>query len=109
LSIDAIRDSMPLDPLADRDWMAIFQTVLAAHQAAYGWTAPVDAAGLWRKTLALSPATDSPVRTRLRVAIAWLDLVWQYQRAPLAIQVGGMQRQVLTEDPEDEAAATSEA
>lgn len=82
LGIAAVQEAMLLEPLTAANWVRVMQSLLDAHETAYGWSAGLTASGFWQEVQRLSPETDTKVRTRLRVAIQWLDLVHQYGRAP---------------------------
>lgn len=82
MGIATLEEAVSLDPLRQSDWLEVTAAVLAAHEAAYGWQAGISADELWREVQRLAPATDTRLRTRLRLAILWLDLVWQYGARP---------------------------
>jgi hypothetical protein len=82
IGMATLQEAMFLDPLSPSEWTDVMNTVLEAHQAAYGWSAGVDAGALWREVQRLAPATDTRLRTRLRLAIQWLDLLWQNGAPP---------------------------
>jgi len=109
IGITTLQEAMSLDPLSPADWLEVMQAVVGNHQAAYGWRADLDAAGLWRQVQHLAPATDTRLRTRLRLAIQWLDLLWQYGEAP-HVQLHDVGEVPLDEDDEGgrEAAAARE-
>lgn len=80
--IAALQEAALLEPLAPANWVQVMQSLLDAHEAAYGWSSGLTATGLWQEVQRLAPETDTKLRTRLRVAIQWLDLVQQYGRPP---------------------------
>ena len=82
LGIAALQEAMLLQPLTPANWVQVMQALLDAHEAAYNWSSGLTAAGFWEEVRGLSPETDTKVRTRLRVAVQWLDLVHQHGRAP---------------------------
>lgn len=101
LGIARLQEAVLLDPLAAANWLQVLQAVLDAHETAYGWSSGLQPDDLWREVQHLTPETDTKVRTRLRLAIQWLDLVFQYGRAP-QVRIFGLGEVAL-----DEAAAGS--
>lgn len=82
LGLSALQEAEWLEPLGPDDWLQVMGAVLRAHEAAYGWSAGCTPETLWHEVRQLAPETDTKVRTRLRVAIQWLDLVLQHGRPP---------------------------
>lgn len=80
--IAALQEAMLLQPLTAANWTQVMQAVLDAHESAYNWSSGQSGASFWQEVQRLSPETDTKVRTRLRIAIQWLDLVMQHGRPP---------------------------
>lgn len=108
IGMNTLQEAMPLDPLRPSEWVDVMRGVLAMHEAAYGWSAGMDADGLWREVQRLAPATDTRLRTRVRLAIQWLDLLWQYG-APPHVQVHDIGEVAIEEEPDDAEAAAEAA
>lgn len=109
LGIAALHHAVLLEPLAPASWIPLMQVVLDAHETAYAWSAHTSAAALWDEVRQLAPETDAKLRTRLRLAIQWLDLVLQHGRPP-QMQLHHVREVPLDEEllVEDEAAAAME-
>lgn len=82
LGIAALQEAALLEPLTPANWLQVMQALLDAHEAAYGWRSGLTPAAFWQEVQRLAPETDTKLRTRLRVAIQWLDLVQQHGRPP---------------------------
>ncbi len=82
LGIAALQEAVLLPPLTPANWVQVMQTVLDAHEAAYAWSSGLTAPDFWQEVQRLSPETDTKIRTRLRLAIQWLDLHYQHGHAP---------------------------
>jgi len=107
LGIAALQEAVLLEPLTPANWRQVMQAVLDAHETAYGWSAGRTAADLWQEVQRLAPETDTKLRTRLRLAIQWLDLLLQHGRPP-QVRLFGLQEVGLEEQAETEAAAGRE-
>jgi hypothetical protein len=108
--IAALQDAILLEPLALEGWQQVMQVLLDAHEAAYGWNSGLTARDLWQEVQRLTPEADTKVRTRLRIAIQWLDLFMQHGRAPQVRLPSGRYEVPVEEawDAESEAAPAAE-
>ena len=104
----ALHEAVLLEPLSAANWGQMVQQLLDAHEAAYGWSAGLSAEAFWRQVEALAPETDTRVRTRLRVAIQWLDLVMQHGHPP-AVRVSGPSEPALEWEADDGGSAAEAA
>ena len=97
--IAALDDARRLIALTPAHWTGMMQTLLDAHQTAYGWSAGVTAAELWQQMLAVAPETGTKLRTRLRIGIQWLDLMLQNEGRAPQVRLARVAEVPLAEDP----------
>ncbi len=108
LGIAALQEAMLLEPLTSGNWLQMMQALLDAHETAYHWSSGLTAPAFWQEVQKLSPETDTKLRTRLRVAIQWLDLLMQHGHAPQVRLHSGAYEVPLQETWADEAAAAQQ-
>ncbi len=82
LGIAALQEAVLLEALTPASWLQLMQALLAAHETAYGWSSGLTAEAFWQEIQQITSETDTKLRTRLRVAVQWLDLLMQHGRAP---------------------------
>jgi hypothetical protein len=107
LGIATLQEATMLEPLTSANWLQVMQALLDAHEAAYDWSSGLTAAQFWQEVQRLSPETDTKTRTRLRLGIQWLDLVYQHGQPP-HVRLSTLGEVPIEEDPAWGAATTVE-
>ena len=97
--IAVLQEAQLLSPLTPANWIQLLQNLLDAHEAAYDWSSGLTAESFWDVVRGITSETDTKVRVRLRLAIQWLDLAYQYGHAPHVRTIHGISEVDLAEDP----------
>ncbi len=103
--IALLQEAQLLEPLGAANWEQLLQQLLDAHEAAYGWSSGLTAQAFWQQVRQLTTEADTKVRVRLRLAVQWLDLLYQYGHAPHVQAIHRLAEVDLAEEPQGEAAA----
>ncbi len=103
--IALLQEAHLLQPLSAANWQQFLQDLIDAHETAYDWSAGLSADAFWSAIRAITTETDTKVRVRLRLAMQWLDLLYQYGHPPTVRTVNGTGEVDLSEDPTAVAAA----
>jgi hypothetical protein len=98
-AIDHLASADLLPALTAEQVATLVASLRETHEAAYEWTAPpledlLEAVGRH------APGADAKLRTKIRIAIQWLDVWLQYDRAP-TVSVWRIGEMDLTEEPTD--------
>ena len=107
MGLAALGEATMLESLQPANWLSVLQAVKDAHETAYGWSADLTAGAFWEHVRGLTQ-TDTKVRTRLRVAIQWLDLLMQHGQPP-QVRLSGVAEVPLDEEAWAEVAAAGDA
>jgi hypothetical protein len=81
-ALEAIQQAESL-PVLNRDQLAaIMQQIVEVHSTAYQWQSPLQGHELLERVVTVRPEADTRLRTRIRMAIHWLDHIFQYGEEP---------------------------
>jgi hypothetical protein len=95
--IAILQEAEVLHPLQPANWVQLLQQVLDAHEAAYEWSSGLSPEAFWEAVRQITTEMDTKVRVRLRLAIQYLDLMYQYGHPPHVRAVHGSAEADLAE------------
>ncbi len=95
--IALLQGAQLLEPLGAADWIQLLQGLLDAHERAYGWSSGLTADAFWDAVRNVTTETDTKVRVRLRLAVQWLDLMYQHGHPPHVRSIHGLQEADVSE------------
>ena len=97
--IAILQEAEVLHPLQSANWLQLLQQLLDAHETAYGWSSGLSPEAFWDAVRQITTETDTKVRVRLRLAVQYLDLMYQWGHAPHVRAVYGPGEVDLAEAP----------
>lgn len=101
-AIQALGEAELLPSLTEDQLLPVMEQILVAHKTAYGWEPGISGRDLLQRVRQIAPSADAKLRTRIRIAIQWLDLCMQYDEEPNLIIDS------LVEQPIEEVASADE-
>ncbi|MCL6564161.1 MAG: DUF2791 family P-loop domain-containing protein [Firmicutes bacterium] len=98
LALNELVAARALEPLREGEIRALLSRLVALHEAAYEWKAPVGGDQLYEEVKARIEVWDLRLRTWVRLAL-WLLDMWQQYGEEVELKVTPLSDQDLSEEP----------
>jgi hypothetical protein len=98
LALNELVTARALEPLREGEIRALLSRLVALHESAYEWKAPVSGDQLYEEVKARVEVWDLRLRTWVRLAL-WLLDMWQQYGEEVAVKVTPISDQDLSEEP----------